>query len=247
MKAWKSADIIDSGHLRALRIPPDPEAASTKVLRLLYANERKNLLTLSSNAILKLLKWEASDKNPRGRPTTSVPPLLWQPEEGILMTNDTTEANPREVAGCIALSKYEWSISSSSGGKVSLFQTASFKIMATFMEPPPAPTFLAFYPQNDDIIVIGMDDSSIQIYDAHNNKVQRVLKGHQKKVTGLTFSQSMNVLVSSSADAQVWILMLPNIILVLFIKMEAEWNVGLLHVSMIQPPYFISVPFSKEN
>jgi len=39
------------------------------------------------------------------------------------------------------------------------------------MEPPPAPTFLAFYPQNDDIIVIGMDDSSIQIYDAHNNKV----------------------------------------------------------------------------
>jgi len=203
MKAWKSADIVGSGHIRALRIPPDPEAASTKVLRLLYANEGKNLLTLSSNAILKLLKWEASDKNPRGRPTTSVPPLLWQPEEGILMTNDTTEANPREVAGCIALSKYEWSIRSSSGGKVSLFQTASFKIMATFMEPPPAPTFLAFYPQNDDIIVIGMDDSSIQIYDAHNNKVQRVLKGHQKKVTGLTFSQSMNVLVSSSADAQV--------------------------------------------
>jgi hypothetical protein len=32
-----------------------------------------------------------------------------------------------------------------------------------------------------------------------------VLTGHQKKITGLAFSQSMEVLVSSGADAQVWI------------------------------------------
>jgi hypothetical protein len=67
LKAWKSADIVDSGHIRALRIPPDPEASSTKVLRLLYANNGKYLLTLSSNAILKLWKWGSSEKNPRGR------------------------------------------------------------------------------------------------------------------------------------------------------------------------------------
>ena len=56
--------------------------------------------------------------------------------------------------------------------------------------------------------------------------------GHQKKVTGLTFSQSKNVLVSSGADAQVRILMLPNIILGLFIKMEVELNVSFVHVSI---------------
>ena len=59
-----------------------------------------------------------------------------------------------------------------------------------------------------------------------------MLTGHQKKITGMTFSQSMNVLVSSGADAQVRILMLPNIILGLFIKMEVELNVSFVHVSI---------------
>jgi len=73
------------------------------------------------------------------------------------------------------------------------------------MAPPPSTTFLTVHPQDDNIIAIGMEDSSIQIYDTNNNEVQRVLMGHQKKVTGLTFSQSMNVLVSSGADAQLCI------------------------------------------
>lgn len=34
-------------------------------------------------------------------------------------------------------------------------------------------------------------------------QVKTKLKGHQKKITGLAFSQSLNVLVSSGADAQV--------------------------------------------
>jgi hypothetical protein len=32
------------------------------------------------------------------------------------------------------------------------------------------------------------------------------LKGHQKRITGLAFSQSLNVLASSGADAQVYII-----------------------------------------
>ncbi|KAG2624700.1 hypothetical protein PVAP13_3KG469300 [Panicum virgatum] len=205
MKTWKSADIVDTGHIRALHIPPDPEASPTKVLRLLYANKGRHLLTLSSNAILKLWKWGPSEKNPRGRPTTSVPPLLWQPEEGILMKNDTTKANLGEAAGCIALHKKERYIISSSGGKVSLFDTNTFKVITTFMAPPRSTTFITVHPQNKNIIAIGMEDSSIQIYDI-KSKVRKVLTGHQKKITGLTFLQSMNVLVSSGADAQlcVW-------------------------------------------
>ncbi|PUZ64118.1 hypothetical protein GQ55_3G118600 [Panicum hallii var. hallii] len=173
LKAWKSADIVDSGHIRALRIPPDPETSSTK-------------------------------------PTTSVPPLLWQPEEGILMTNDTTEANTGAAAACIALSKYEGYISYASGGKISLFNMKASKVLTTFMAPPPASTFLAFDPRYNNIIAIGMEDSSIQIYNVRTNEVQRVLMGHQKKVTGLTFSESMNVLVSSGADAQLCVWSIDN-------------------------------------
>nr|CAB3482246.1 unnamed protein product [Digitaria exilis] len=79
-------------------------------------------------------------------------------------------------------------------------------VMTTFMSPPPAATFLAFHPQDNNIIAIGMEDSTIQIYNVRIDDVKSKLKGHQKKITGLAFSQSMNVLVSSGADAQlcVW-------------------------------------------
>jgi len=43
--------------------------------------------------------------------------------------------------------------------------------MTTFMPPPPAATFLAFHPQDNNIIAIGMDDSSIQIYNVRVDEV----------------------------------------------------------------------------
>lgn len=91
---------------------------------------------------------------------------------------------------------------SASGGKVSLFNMMTFKVMTTFMPPPPAATFLAFHPQDNNIIAIGMEDSTIQIYNVRVDEVKSKLKGHQKRITGLAFSNSLNVLVSSGADAQ---------------------------------------------
>lgn len=43
--------------------------------------------------------------------------------------------------------------------------------MTTFMSPPPAATFLAFHPQDNNIIAIGMDDSTIQIYNVRVDEV----------------------------------------------------------------------------
>ncbi|CAN6449920.1 unnamed protein product [Victoria cruziana] len=82
----------------------------------------------------------------------------------------------------------------------------TFKTMTTFMPPPPAATFLAFHPQDNNIIAIGMDDSTIQIYNVRVDEVKSKLKGHSKRITGLAFSNSLNVLVSSGADSQlcVW-------------------------------------------
>ncbi|GFZ08332.1 transducin family protein [Actinidia rufa] len=71
------------------------------------------------------------------------------------------------------------------------------------MPPPPAATCIAFYPQDNNIIAIGMDDSSILIYHVRTDEVIDKLKGHSKRVTGLAFSTNLNVLVSSGADAQI--------------------------------------------
>ncbi|PWA40182.1 CTLH, C-terminal LisH motif-containing protein [Artemisia annua] len=77
------------------------------------------------------------------------------------------------------------------------------KTMTRFMPPPPAATFLAFHPQDNNIIAIGMDDSTIQIYNVRVDEVKSKLKGHSKRFTGLAFSHVLNVLVSSGADAQI--------------------------------------------
>ncbi|KAG2581778.1 hypothetical protein PVAP13_6KG064200 [Panicum virgatum] len=205
VKTWKLADIVDNGHLRALHLS-DTDTNPSKVVRLLYTNNGIALLALGSNAVHKLWKWQRSDRNPNGKSTASVAPQLWQPANGILMTNDTNDGNPEEATACIALSKNDSYVMSASGGKVSLFNMMTFKVMTTFMAPPPAATFLAFHPQDNNIIAIGMEDSTIQIYNVRIDDVKSKLKGHQKKITGLAFSQSMNVLVSSGADAQlcVW-------------------------------------------
>ncbi|KAJ6711425.1 TOPLESS-RELATED PROTEIN 1-RELATED [Salix purpurea] len=122
------------------------------------------------------------------------------------MINDNTDTKPEEAVPCFALSKNDSYVMSASGGKISLFNMMTFKTMTTFMPPPPAATFLAFHPQDNNIIAIGMDDSTIQIYNVRVDEVKSKLRGHNKRITGLAFSHVLNVLVSSGADAQlcVW-------------------------------------------
>ncbi|KAK3436786.1 hypothetical protein EUGRSUZ_C01427 [Eucalyptus grandis] len=71
----------------------------------------------------------------------------------------------------------------------------------TTLGPPPAATFLAFHPQDNNIIAIGMEDSSIQIYNARVDEFMATLRGHQKRITSLAFSHVLNVLASSGADS----------------------------------------------
>lgn len=50
----------------------------------------------------------------------------------------------------------------------------AFQVMTTFMPPPPAATFLAFHPQDNNIIAVGMEDSSIQIYNVRVDEVRHL-------------------------------------------------------------------------
>lgn len=52
--------------------------------------------------------------------------------------------------------------------------------MTTFMPPPPASTFLAFHPQDNNIIAIGMEDSTIHIY---NVRVDEVINSFETVIT----------------------------------------------------------------
>lgn len=203
-KIWKLCEISEPSQCRSLRLPEHMRAA--KISRLIYTNSGNAILALASNAIHLLWKWQRNERNSSGKASANVPPQLWQPSSGILMTNDVSDASPEEAVPCFALSKNDSYVMSASGGKISLFNMMTFKTMTVFMPPPPAATFLAFHPQDNNIIAIGMDDSTIQIYNVRVDEVKSKLKGHSKRITGLAFSHLLNVLVSSGADAQlcVW-------------------------------------------
>ncbi|KAJ0014898.1 hypothetical protein Pint_21710 [Pistacia integerrima] len=133
--------------------------------------------------------------------TAYVAPQLWQPPSGTLMTNDINDGKPpEESAACFALSKNDSYVMSA-------------LVMTMFMPPPSAATYLAFHPQDNYIIAIGMEDSTIQIYNVRVDEVNTTnvgccwqvkikLKGHQNRITGLAFSHTLIALVSSGADAQ---------------------------------------------
>ncbi|XP_028753925.1 topless-related protein 4 isoform X1 [Neltuma alba] len=203
-RIWKLTEITELSQCRALKLPDN--LSPTRVSRLIYTNQGVAILALAANAVHKLWKWQKNDRNVTGKATTAVTPQLWQPSSGILMTNDKSDTNPEEAVSCFALSKNDSYVMSASGGKISLFNMMTFRTMTTFMPPPPAATFLAFHPQDNNIIAIGMEDSSIQIYNVRVDEVKTKLKGHQKRITGLAFSHVLNVLVSSGADSQlcVW-------------------------------------------
>ncbi|KAI3781936.1 hypothetical protein L2E82_11964 [Cichorium intybus] len=205
-RMWKVTEISEPSQCRSSRLPDDTSSAM-RVTRLIYTNSGVAVLALAANAVHKLWKWQRNDRNSTGKATASVLPQLWQPVSGILMTNDVGDTtNPEEAVACFALSKNDSYVMSASGGKISLFNMMTFKTMTTFMPPPPAATFLVFHPQDNNIIAIGMDDSSIQIYNVRVDEVKTKLKGHHKRITGLAFSNLLNVLVSSGADSQlcVW-------------------------------------------
>ncbi|KAJ4957403.1 hypothetical protein NE237_024514 [Protea cynaroides] len=202
-KIWKLTEINEPSQCRFLRLPDSMVAA--KVSRLIYTNSGLAILALASNAVHKLWKWSKNERNLSGKATASVAPQLWQPSSGILMTNEINNTTPEDAVPCFALSKNDSYVMSASGGKISLFNMMTFKTMTTFMPPPPAATFLAFHPQDNNVIAIGMEDSSIQIYNVRVDEVKSKLKGHQKRITGLAFSHHLNVLVSSGADAQLCI------------------------------------------
>ncbi|CAA3006574.1 topless-related 4-like [Olea europaea subsp. europaea] len=174
------------------------DRVSPVVPRLMYTNSGSAILALYVNAVHKMWKSPENDSNSLG----NFPANCIQCCTARLMTG----MNPEDAVPCFALSNNDSYVVSASGQEISYFNTLTFQTKKSFKFPSSAVTFLAFHPQNNNIIAIGLDDSSIQIYDVEANEVKTELKAHQKRITGLAFSNILNVLVSSGADSQlcVW-------------------------------------------
>ncbi|XVF35630.1 hypothetical protein REPUB_Repub18cG0162700 [Reevesia pubescens] len=201
IKAGKLTEISTPAQFHSLKLSAHFE--TDKIARLIYTNSGNAILALAFNAIHLLWKWPQGDLYLSGKATTKVTPQLMQPASGILMTNHLIDGSPAKTVPCFALSKNDSYVMSASGGRISLFNMMTFKTMATFMTPPPVATYLAFHPLDNNIIAIGMEDSSIYIHNVRLDQVKSKLKGHSKRITGLAFSHLLNILVSSGADAQI--------------------------------------------
>ncbi|XP_028069724.1 topless-related protein 2-like isoform X2 [Camellia sinensis] len=118
-KPWQLAEIIDPAQCRQVTMPDSMDAVN-KVARLLYTNSGFDVLALGSNGIQKLWKWTRSEQNPGGKATANVVPQQWQPNSGLVMTNDVTGVNLEEAVPYIALSKNDSYVMSACGGKEQL-------------------------------------------------------------------------------------------------------------------------------
>ncbi|KAI3883761.1 hypothetical protein MKW92_011797 [Papaver armeniacum] len=188
-------EIKEQGQCRSLRLPDKLECK--KISRLMYANSGRSILALASNAMHVLWKWDKTEAS------ASVRPEIWEPKSGKMMVNDIEDVNNEETEACFSMSNNEAYLISTSGGKISVFSTATFERLSTFMRPPPACTCLIFYPEDNNILVIGTEDSNILIYNIRKDVIIKTLKGHLKKITGLAYSEELKVLVSLDAEAQI--------------------------------------------
>ncbi|KAK9733805.1 hypothetical protein RND81_04G093500 [Saponaria officinalis] len=198
------ADINDPSQLRALcladRLMVKPVRVN-RIMRLVYTNSGGALLALTYNGVHKLWKWQKNDSNVAGKATSGVVPHLWMPSTGVIMTNHIMSANTEEP--CLAISKNDSYVMSSSEGEISLFNMHTFEPVTKFMHPPPMATAVAIHPSDNNLLAIGMDDSRILLYNVQVHEVKGTLTGHTQRVTGLAFSNHPLVLVSSGADSQV--------------------------------------------
>ncbi|KAG5555948.1 hypothetical protein RHGRI_006557 [Rhododendron griersonianum] len=178
-----------------------------EVAQLLYTNFGDGVLALGSNGTMTKWLWKWPWKGVTTRDLQQQ--WLWGQPSLSAMTNDVTGVNLEDAVPCMALSNDDEYMISACGGAISLVKLAGLQLILevkrTFMPPPPASTFLAFYPQYNRFIAIGMEDSTIRIYDVREDELLTELKGHKKRITGLAFSTELNILVSSGADAQLCI------------------------------------------
>ncbi|XP_010324826.1 topless-related protein 1-like isoform X18 [Solanum lycopersicum] len=196
-----TSKVVQISRCQSLRLPS--EVKTNKVCRLAYAQAGNILVALVTGGIHLIWKWSESDSNLTGQTTPKCTPQLWQPRSGVVPENSLLSSDAGAVSPCIALTNNGFYALSASGGAVSIFNINLYKIMKSITPPKPAATCIACHPTNNNVIAVGMDDLTIIVYSVRTEELISRLNGHSKRITGLAFSNTMNVLVSSGADSQI--------------------------------------------
>ncbi|WJX09801.1 hypothetical protein P8452_00596 [Trifolium repens] len=203
VKVSKLVHIYTPSQCQLLLLPKHSEA--NKIARLAYTNAGNGIIALTSNGVHPLWLCPHAANDLDSKVTTQVCPQLWNPNSDLklIMRNDLNHANGEDLVSCFAITRDRYLISTS-GGMTTLFNMMTFEVMLTIFEPPPMVTCLAFYPEDNNTIVVGYDDSSIIIINVRSNDQDQIkLEGHSKRVTSFAFSTALNVLVSADASAQI--------------------------------------------
>ncbi|KAG6409470.1 hypothetical protein SASPL_127510 [Salvia splendens] len=196
MEATNVSKIVEVSRCQSMLLTS--EVKTNLIRRLVYTHTGNGILALAEDGTHLLWRWAKS-----GEATMKCAPRLWQPRSGLLMTNDLPDKSGDVVTPCLSLSKNDSYLISSSGRVISLYNLLGFKNMRNVMPSPPAATCLLFYPPDNNIIAIGMDDSTILIYNIRVDERISKLKGHSKRISGLAFSTNLNVLISCGVDTEI--------------------------------------------
>ncbi|XP_047966388.1 topless-related protein 4-like [Salvia hispanica] len=196
MEATNVSKIVEVSRCQSMLLAS--EVKTNLIRRLVYTHTGSGILALAEDGTHLLWRWAKS-----GEAMMKCAPRLWQPRSGLLMTNDLPDESGDVVTPCLSLSKNDSYLISSSGRMITLYNLLGFKNMRSVMPSPPAATCLLFYPPDNNIIAIGMDDSTILIYNIRVDERISKLEGHSKRISGLAFSTNLNVLVSCGVDTQI--------------------------------------------
>ncbi|KAG4389307.1 hypothetical protein GLYMA_06G066200v4 [Glycine max] len=203
-KFWNVSEICEPSQCQFLQLPVHPKIS--KIVRLAYTNAGCGILALASNGDHLLWQWPRDSLNLDGKATAQFSPHICRSRSGLqLMSNKLTSSYSGNPVSCFSLSKNDSYLMSTSGEAISLFNMLTFKTVTTIMTPPPMATCLSFYPRDNNILAIGMDNYSIIIYNVRTNKIISKLEGHSKRVTALAFSSSFDLLVSGDINAQIFV------------------------------------------
>ncbi|XP_048332375.2 topless-related protein 1-like isoform X2 [Ziziphus jujuba] len=159
------------------------------ILGLTYTNE--------GDAVLSLAKYSHQLWQWPGQVNTMDQPWVSLLDGALRMNNEYDGINQEAVPACFAFNRTESYLYSASEGKVYVFDMNTLKKADSIMNLPSAEAIcIAINPQDDNTVAIGMNDSSIIIYNHRSKRVKAKLQGHTGKVTGLAFSETLNMLVS---------------------------------------------------
>ncbi|KAJ0986496.1 hypothetical protein J5N97_004852 [Dioscorea zingiberensis] len=182
------------------------DSSPVKVLRLMYSHSGDALWALAFNGVNKLWQWKKIDKNSTGKADVRQQPELKTPVNDKVLANELSATATNKALHWFALSRNDGYLMSLSGGPISLYNTKLRKRITTikiFMGTPYTATCFVFLPKDNNTIVVGMEDSTIIVYEIRSDQVRFNLTGHNRRITSLALSPTLNLLVSSGEDAQI--------------------------------------------